>query len=433
MEAKRGINLKNNNQFPLFQDALTRLDVAAKHIEVSDKTLELLKTPFRAIQVGIPVHMDDGSLRVFIGYRVQHNTIRGPAKGGIRFHPSVTMDECMALAFWMTCKTAALGVPLGGGKGGVIVNPRELSHGALERLSRGYIRALADVLGPDIDVPAPDIYTNEQIMAWMMDEFSIINRKSSPAVITGKPVALGGCLGRAAATGKGAYFCVKTLDYQLDWGGSGRKSVAIQGFGNAGQSLAKSLYADGYHIVAISDSKGGIYSSRGLDIPRLIEWKNQLRSVVDYPSEGGGPSSQEIELISNEEILELDVGLLVPAALEGVFTKKNAKSVKARTILELANGPTTLEADKILNDRGIHIVPDILSNAGGVVVSYFEWIQNRQGEYWTEDQVNRKLKEKITKELEKIYMLKQRLHVDVRTATYAHALWRLNEAIKWLW
>lgn len=419
----------NKNPFPLFHDALTRLDDAAKHISVSEKTLELLRTPFRAVQVGIPVNMDDGSLKVFTGYRVQHSIARGPAKGGIRFHPAVSMDECMALSFWMTCKTAALGVPLGGGKGGVIVNPRDHSNAELERLSRGYVRALADVLGPDIDVPAPDIYTNEQIMAWMMDEYSTIKRVSSPAMITGKPLALGGCEGRAAATGKGAYFCVKTLDYQLDWGSNSRKAVAIQGFGNAGQSLAKSLHADGYHIVAVSDSKGGIYSDRGLNIPRLIDWKSQYRSVVDYPAEADDPACPEIELISNEDILELDVGLLVPAALEEVLTKDNADRVQARTILELANGPTTLEADQILNDKGVHIVPDILSNAGGVVVSYFEWVQNRTGEYWTEYDVEQRLKMMITKELEQIYLLKQRLGIDVRTATYAHALSRLDEAV----
>ena len=421
--------INTNQNFPLFQDALTRLDAAAEHVDVAPETLEILKNPCRAVQVSIPVDMDDGSLKVYTGYRVQHNVVRGPAKGGIRFHPSVTMDECMALSFWMTCKCAALGVPLGGGKGGIAVDPRGLSNSERERLSRGYVRALADVLGPNTDIPAPDIYTNEKVMAWMMDEYSKIARAYSPGVITGKPVSLGGCQGRAAATGKGAYFCVKTLDYQLDWGGDGKKTVAIQGFGNAGQSLARSLYADGYHIVAVSDSKGGIYSPHGLDIPRLIEWKNQLKSVVDYPKQVKGPAGQEFKPISNKEILELNVGLLVPAALEKVITKENANAIEARTILELANGPITSEADKTLNERGIHIVPDILSNAGGVVVSYFEWVQNRQGQYWTVDKVDRRLKEKINEELEQIYMLKQRLHVDVRTASYAHALIRLNESI----
>jgi len=423
------MNHAPNDRFTLFQDALTRLDTASEHVDVAPETLEILRSPARATQVSIPVVRDDGSLKVYTGYRVQHNMARGPAKGGIRFHPAVTMDECMALAFWMTCKCAALGVPLGGGKGGVVVHPKELSHRELEQLSRGYVRALADVLGPDADVPAPDIYTNETIMGWMMDEYSKIHRKYCPAVITGKPVPLGGCLGRAAATGKGAYFCVKTLEYQLVWGGDGRKTVAIQGFGNAGQSLAKSLYADGYHIVAVSDSKGGIFSPHGLDIPRLIDWKGQFKSVVTYPEEGDLAAGQEITQLTNEELLELDVGLLVPAALEKVITEKNASGIRASTILELANGPITSGADKILIERGVHIVPDILSNAGGVVVSYFEWVQNRQGLYWTEDQVNQQLKSKITEELKHIYMLKQRLQVDVRTASYAYALLRLDEAI----
>jgi len=423
-------NQKNpNHDFPLFSDALTRLDDAAQHIDIAPETLEILKNPYRAVQVSIPVSMDDGTLKVFRGYRVQHNVYRGPAKGGIRFHPTVTMDECMALSFWMTCKCAALGVPLGGGKGGIAVHPGGLSQSERERMSRGYVRALADVLGPDADIPAPDVYTNEKVMSWMMDEYSKISRTYCPGVITGKPVALGGCLGRADATGKGAYYCVKTLDYQLDWGGDGKKTVAIQGFGNAGQSLAKSLYADGYHIVAVSDSKGGIYSQHGLDIPRLIEWKHQLQSVVDYPKHVDGPVGQDTQQITNEELLELNVGLLVPAALEKVVTKENVNNIQARTILELANGPITSEADKILNEKGVHIVPDILSNAGGVVVSYFEWVQNRQGQYWSKDAVERRLKEKINEELEHIYMFKQRLHVDVRTASYAHALSRLNEAI----
>ncbi len=415
-----------NYLYPLFTDALTRLDKAAKHVDVSNETLELLKNPYRAIQVAIPIKKDDGTQKIFTGFRVQHNLLRGPAKGGIRFHPSVSLDECMALSFWMTCKCAALNIPLGGGKGGIIVNPKELSRLELERLSRGYIRQLADVLGPDVDIPAPDVYTNEQIMAWMMDEYSTIVRKSCPAVITGKPLAIGGCQGRAAATGQGAYFCVKTLDQKFDWGGSGHKTVAIQGFGNAGQSLAASLFRDGYQIVAISDSKGAVYSEGGLDIPRLIEWKGGFNSLVDFPSQKG----HRLKRLSNGELLTLDVSLLVPAALEKVITKDNAADIKARTILELANGPITSEADEILNARDIHIVPDILSNAGGVVVSYFEWIQNRQGEYWTEETVKSKLKEKITEELEQIYMLKHQLNVDVRTATYAYALLRLDQAAK---
>jgi glutamate dehydrogenase (NADP+) len=412
--------------YPLFADALTRLDKAAQYVDASDATLELLRNTHRAVQVSIPIKRDDGLQKVYTGFRVQHSTLRGPAKGGIRFHPAVSLDECMTLAFWMTFKCAALNIPLGGGKGGVVVNPKELSHNELERLSRGYIRQLADVIGPDVDIPAPDVYTNEQIMAWMADEYSTVVRKYSPAVITGKPLALGGCQGRAAATGQGAYYCVKTLDQKLDWGGEGRKTVAIQGFGNAGQSLALSLFRDGYHIVAVSDSQGGIYSEGGLDIPGLIEWKSSNSSVVDFSV----PKGQATTRVSNEELLTMDVGLLVPAALEKVITSDNASNIQARTILELANGPITSEADEILNERNVHIVPDILSNAGGVVVSYFEWLQNKQGEYWTEETVKSKLKEKINEELDQIYMLKQRLDIDVRTATYASALIRLDETAR---
>lgn len=421
-----------SNEYPLFTDALTRLEGAAKCVDVSQTTLEILRTPTRAVQVAIPVKMDSGKVRVFKGYRVQHSMLRGPAKGGLRFHPSVTMDECMALSFWMTCKCAAVGVPFGGGKGGIEVNPKELSAAELQRLSRGYIRALWEILGPDIDIPAPDVYTNEQVMGWMMDEYSMIRGQRIPGVITGKPLAIGGCAGRAAATGQGAYYCVKTLEERLDWG-EGKKTVAIQGFGNAGQSLAKSLYADGYHIVAVSDSRGGLFCSTGLDIPRLLEWKNEGNSLGDILNGKQRGLSADVEAITNEQILTLKVSLLVPAALENVITKKNAAAVQARTILELANGPTTSEADKILFKNGVHLVPDILSNAGGVVTSYLEWVQNRTAEYWTEDTVNQKLKKRITEELQHIYNLKQKTKTDVRTATYAHSLIRLDEAVKSLY
>lgn len=420
--------LQTTENFPLFHDALKRLDAAAKIVDVSPTTLELLRSCHRIVQVSIPVKMDNGSVRVFQGYRVQHSLLRGPGKGGIRFHPNVNRDELQALAFWMTCKCAALGIPLGGAKGGIIVDPKELSKSELEKLSRGYIRALADVIGPELDIPAPDVYTNETVMAWMMDEYSVIKRKPEPAVITGKPIAIGGSLGRTAATGQGAYYCVKTLDKRLNWG-NGKKTVAIQGFGNAAQSLARSLYADDYSIIAVSDSKGAILSQEALDIPRLLEWKRGGGSVVDFIKQPG-KSFTGIREISNEELLLLDVSLLVPAALEGVITKANADKIKARTILELANGPLSSEADEILNKKGVHIVPDILSNAGGVVVSYFEWVQNRQGVSWTEEQVNARLKAQITEELENIYTLKQKTNVDVRTATYAYALQRLDEAVR---
>jgi len=412
---------------PLFLSALSRLDKAARHVDLHPFTLPILKTPERSVEVAIPLVMDDGRLEIFRGYRVLHSMLRGPGKGGIRFHPNVNLDECQALAFWMTCKTAALNIPLGGAKGGIAVDPRHLSNRELEALSRGYVRALADLIGPEIDIPAPDVYTNPKIMGWMANEYGVIVRAPTPGVITGKPLPLGGSQGRDAATGQGAYYCVKILDKQLNWGG-GEKTVAIQGFGNAGQSLARSLWADGYKIVAITDSKGGVYSKTGLDIPSLIEWKHGLRSVVDFNLNG-----KSYTPITNEELLTLDVGLLVPAALEKVITRENVQQVKAHTILELANGPITSDVDEDLLQAGIHVIPDILSNAGGVVVSYFEWVQNVTRESWSTDEVNAKLKDKISAELSEIYTLKNECGVDVRTATYAYALKRLDEVVRALY
>ena len=413
------------NEFPLFEDALHRMDMAAKYVDVAPETLEIMRSPERIIQVSIPVKMDDGSLKVFQGYRVQHNTLRGPAKGGIRYHPGVSMDELKALSFWMTCKTAAVGLPLGGGKGGIIVNPKELSKGELERLTRGFIRKIADFIGPDQDIPAPDVYTNAQIMAWMMDEYSVIQRKFSPGVITGKPLSIGGSHGRSVATGQGGYYCIKLLEERLEWEISS-KTVALQGFGNAAQSAARSLHADGYRIVAVSDSKGGIICEEGLDIPAVIAWKNAGKSVVDF--KGG---SHNLKTISNEELLTLDVNILLPAALEEVITKTNASEVIAEVIVELANGPLSSEADNILNQReNVIIIPDILANAGGVVVSYFEWIQNRRGQYWSEEEVLDKLRQVMATEFAPIYNLTQDLGISMRIATYAHALKRIDEAYR---
>lgn len=412
-------------QATLFSDALKRLETASECVSIHPETLLFLQSPERAFEFSIPVRMDSGKLRLFQAFRVQHSLLRGPAKGGIRFHPNVSMDECKALSFWMTCKCAAVGVPFGGGKGGVAVNPKELSERELERLSRGYIRKIAEYLGPDVDIPAPDVYTNEKIMAWMADEYATIKGKIIPGVITGKPVAIGGSLGRTAATGQGAYYCVKFLEERLGWS-QGEKTVAIQGLGNAGASLARSLFADGYLVVAVSDSQGGIFCSTGLDIPRLIEWKKLGKSLVEYLRSGNAsPGTKEI---SNDELFALDVALLVPAALEKAITKQNAGSIKAKTIVELANGPIASDADELLHKKGIHVVPDILSNAGGVIVSYYEWVQNRTGEYWSEDSVKMKLKKQITEELAQVYNLKQKCGASVRTATYGWALQRLDAA-----
>lgn len=405
-----------------FGDAIHYLNDAAKAVDVHKETLLHLKHPYRSIEVSIPVRMDNGSLQIFTGYRVQHNIARGPAKGGIRFHPNVSVDELKALSFWMTFKCAAVGLPLGGGKGGIIVDTKKLSRNELEQLSRGYIRKLADILGPDIDIPAPDMYTNPQIMAWMVDEYMAISRGWYPGVVTGKPLSLGGSKGRNSATGRGGYYCVKNLEEIHNWDFE-TKTVAIQGFGNSSQSFAKALHADGYKIVAVSDSQGGIYYPTGIDITSLLHWKNQGNSVSAFK---GDPTYKSV---SNSELLGLNVSILAPAALEGVLHQQNAKDVQAEIIIELANGPVTYEADQILKEKGVNIIPDILANAGGVAVSHMEWVQNRQGNYWSEQEVENQLRWKMTEEFKNIYALKNHLNIDMRTATYAHALQRLDEAL----
>ena len=401
----------------LYEQALTRLDLAARYSNAHEETVERLRRPKQTLEVSIPVRMDDGSTRVFTGFRCRHDDTRGPAKGGIRFHPAVTRDEVQTLAFWMTFKCAVAGLPFGGGKGGVIINPREHSLAELERVSRGFIRAIARNIGPDTDVPAPDVYTNARVMAWMMDEYSQIVGKRSPAVITGKPVALDGSLGRDDASARGGYEQLRELQRINNWNPS-NISIAIQGFGNAGQHFARLAHADGYKVVAVSDSRGAVYDSSGLDIPTIIELK-QSRGRVD-----AGSQSE----ITNESLLELDVDVLVPAALEGVITEKNADNIKARVVIELANGPTSPEADDNLHDKGVLVVPDILANSGGVTVSYFEWTQNKQGFSWTLETVHERLGEIMRREFNAVYQLRQEKNISMRTAAYAHALNRLAEA-----
>lgn len=402
----------------LFQAALHRLDLAAEHVAVHPETLARLRQPEAFFEVSIPVRMDDGSLKIFTGFRCRHSTVRGPGKGGIRFHPDVSPTEVRALAFWMTCKTAAVDLPLGGAKGGVIVNPKELSALELERLSRGYIRALADTIGPDLDVPAPDVYTTPTIMAWMADEYAIIRRQRLPGVITGKPLGLGGSFGRDEATGRGGFEQIRELASIRGWTPD-RITIAVQGFGNAGQHFARLAAADGYRVVAISDSRGGIHDPKGLDIDAAIRAKEQTGRLPDAG-----------RAISNEGLLELEVDLLVPAALERVITEANAERVSADVILELANGPTTAGADTILERRGALVIPDILANAGGVTVSYFEWLQNRAGDYWTLDEVRRRLREVMAREFTRAHTLMSEKGVGLRTATYAQALERLGAAIE---
>jgi glutamate dehydrogenase (NADP+) len=413
----------------LFQNAIRRLDSAAKHLDIAPETIERLKRPKALLEVSIPVRMDDGTLRVFTGYRCRHDDTRGPAKGGIRFHPDVSRAEVQALAFWMTCKCACVGIPFGGGKGGVIVNPKELSRLELERLSRGYMQQVADFVGPETDVPAPDVYTNATVMGWMMDEYSKIVRKRTPGVITGKPIPLGGSLGRSDATGRGAYYCIKEIESRRKWDPKSIR-VAVQGFGNAGQSVARLLHADGYKIVAVSDSRGGINSDDGFDVPSLITQKNESRRLQAVYCQGSVCELVPAKSITNEELLELDVDLLLPAALENQISAEIAGRIKASVIVELANGPTMLEADPILAERDVLVVPDIIANAGGVTVSYFEWAQNRAGYYWSLEEVQSKLHTIMRTEFNVIYDTMDRIKTDMRTAAYVHALERIGAALE---
>ena len=345
-----------------------RLEGALKHTTISDDTVEHLKYPKASLKVSIPVRMDNGDLKNFRGYRVIYNNTRGPAKGGIRYHPSVSIDEVELLAYLMTFKCAVLNLPFGGGKGGITVDPKSLSKFELERLSRGYINAMADFIGPDIDIPAPDVYTNQMIMGWMMDQYSIIHRKITPAVITGKPLSMGGSLGRDTATAMGTFFVVETL-MEEQKRTKDSLTVAIQGFGNAGSILAELLFRVGYKIVAVSDSKGAIYSKDGLDIPSVKQYKDTTRDLKSVYCEGSVCNILEHETLNNEELLTLDVDILIPAALENQITEVNANFVKARHIFEVANGPIASGADEILEDNGIQVIPDLLASAGGVTVS----------------------------------------------------------------
>lgn len=412
----------------IFDQALARLDEAFKYSSVDAEALERLKHPKAALEVSIPVRMDNGSLKIFTGFRVQHDNTRGPTKGGIRFHPDVSADEVKALAFWMTFKCAVVGIPYGGAKGGVVVDPKKLSRLELERLSRRYIEQISYFIGPDKDIPAPDVYTNSMIMGWMMDEYSKLTHRHSPAVITGKPIELGGSLGRDDATGRGAYYCIKELEKKRNWQPS-NITVAIQGFGNAGQHIASLLHNDGYRIVAVSDSKGGIYNKDGFDIPSLIRAKQETKEVKAVYCNGSIMEVVPASQITNEELLALEVDLLIPSAMENQITINNAKNIKGKIIVEVANGPVSLEADPILTANKIMVIPDILANAGGVTVSYFEWVQNRAGYYWSENEIHQKLQTVMVNAFNEVYQLMQEHQIDMRTAAYAVALNRLGKAI----
>jgi len=404
-----------------FEIAQAQLDKAAAKLGLDPAIHAVLREPLRELHVSLPVRMDDGSVKVFKGFRVQYNDARGPNKGGIRFHPDETIDTVRALAAWMTWKCAVVDIPLGGGKGGVICNPKEMSDTELERLSRAYIDQVGRILGPEKDVPAPDVYTTPQIMAWMMDEFSKITGYNSPGVITGKPLAVGGSEGRGDATARGGAYTVRDAARHLNIDLS-NATAAIQGFGNAGQ-YAATLFASilGCKIVAVSDTKGGVYSEAGIDADEIVKYKLTTGSVVGFP--GTRP-------VSNEDLLELTVDVLVPAALEGVITGANAGRVKARIICELANGPTTLEADDILYANDVFVIPDFLANAGGVTVSYFEWVQNLMNYYWEEDEVHIKLDKKMTQAFKDVLAMSLDYQVDMRTAAYMVSIQRVAEAMK---
>jgi glutamate dehydrogenase/leucine dehydrogenase len=414
----------------VFSNAMKQLENAYQYIDVSNDAKEILAKPKRIIETSIPVRMQNGSLKVFTGYRVQYNDARGPTKGGIRFHPQVDLSEVKALAFWMTIKCAVANIPYGGGKGGVIVNPKKLTKQELEHVARGFIRGVADVIGPDMDVPAPDVYTTPQIMGWMADEYGAITRKHQPAVITGKPLSLGGSLGRNEATALGAFYTLMEAVKEKGLEPS-KTTVAIQGFGNAGYHMAKFLHEEGFILVGLSDSKGAICKLDGFDPEHAMRAKKEKGSVNEIYDKGSVADEKGCKHLTNEELLELDVDILVPAALENVIHSENADKIKAKIVLEVANGPTTPEADKILQERGVLVIPDVLANAGGVTVSYFEWVQNRQGYYWSEEEVNEKLKKIMVPEFHNIYNLMQKHEgMMMRDAAFVHAITRIVEAIE---
>ncbi len=402
-----------------FQNGMSQLDKVAKIKDFGNEFIMRLREPDRDIKVSIPVKMDDGSIKIFEGYRVEYNNALGPYKGGIRYHKDTEINEVKALAFWMTLKCAVAGIPMGGGKGGIAVDPKELSKGELERLSRGWVRRFADILGPKKDVPAPDVNTTPEIMAWMADEYAKITGDETGATFTGKPLDKGGSAGRGPATGLGGFYVFNSLRAQL--GLPEKCSVVVQGFGNVGLNAAQIFIENGHKIIAISDSKGGTYNENGLDIEKLIEHKKKTGSLADF--ENG-------KNLTNKELLETLCDVLVPAAFENQITEANAGKVSAKVILELANGPITPEADEILFKKGIPVIPDILANSGGVTVSYFEWDQNLKDEHWSEKEVFDKLLPMMNDAAQKTFKKAKEYSTDLRRGAFIVALERIQEKIK---
>ena len=403
-----------------FEIAKKQFNTAAEILKLDDGLRKILEIPERSLTVKIPIRRDDGTYKVFQGHRVQHSTVLGPSKGGIRFHPDVCLDEVKALASWMTWKCAVVGIPYGGAKGGVEVNTKELSKREIEHVTRRYAAEIAIIIGPERDIPAPDVYTNPQTMAWIMDTYSMNKGYAVPGVVTGKPVAVGGSLGRNEATARG---CVYTIEDACKHQGIDLKgtTVAVQGYGNAGSIAAMLIQELGAKVVAVSDSKGGIYNKNGFCANDVAKHKAETGSVIGFKG---------CDKITNEELLELDVDILIPAALENVITTKNASKIKAKIIGEAANGPTTPEADAIMYENGIFVIPDILANAGGVTVSYFEWAQNVQVLYWTEDDVNKKLRGVMTRAFNNVVKISDEKKIDMRKAAYVLSVRRVSDALK---
>ncbi len=414
---KANKNTENDDKLDVLKSTQTVIHQALEKLGYPEEVYELLKEPLRMLTVKIPVRMDDGSVKVFTGYRAQHNDAVGPTKGGIRFHPEVTENEVKALSIWMSLKCGIVDLPYGGGKGGIVCDPREMSFRELEKLSRGYVRAISQIVGPNKDIPAPDVFTNSQIMAWMMDEYSRIDEFNNPGFITGKPLVLGGSHGRESATAKGVTICINEAAKKKGINLQGAK-VVVQGFGNAGSFLSKFMHDAGAKVIGISDAYGALYDPNGLDIDYLLDRRDSFGTVTKLFK----------NTITNKELLELDCDILVPAAIENQITEENAHNIKAKIVVEAANGPTTLEATKILTERGILLVPDVLASAGGVTVSYFEWVQNNQGYYWSEEEVEEKLEKVMVRSFNNVYETAQTRRVDMRLAAYMVGVRKMAEA-----